>query len=272
MKTSTLTAITLSPVIFSALHGISAGASPLESRATGLTVCSNNSGATYPVSCSVGTPSNTCCTESPGGHIVQTQFWDTAPATGPTTSWTVHGLWPDKCDGTFEQSCDPARQLNNITAVLTKAKQTDLLKYMGTYWKDYQGDDESFWEHEFNKHGTCLSTLQPKCFNNFYPQQDAITFFNKAVSLFKTLPSYTWLAAAGITPSPTKTYTLAQISAALEGKHGGGVTINCQGKKLNELWYHYVVQGSVADGSFQPAPSVGSGSTCPKTGIIYTPK
>jgi ribonuclease T2 len=25
---------------------------------------------------------------------------------------------------------------------------------MQTYWKDYQGDDESFWEHEWNKHGS----------------------------------------------------------------------------------------------------------------------
>jgi hypothetical protein len=36
---------------------------------------------------------NTCCTLSPGGLILQTQFWDTSPATGPGDSWTIHGLW-----------------------------------------------------------------------------------------------------------------------------------------------------------------------------------
>ena len=36
---------------------------------------------------------NTCCFVAPGGQLLQTQFWDTDPATGPTTSWTVHGLW-----------------------------------------------------------------------------------------------------------------------------------------------------------------------------------
>lgn len=41
--------------------------------------------------------------------MLQTQFWDTAPVTGPTTSWTVHGLWPDHCDGTFDASCDSTR-------------------------------------------------------------------------------------------------------------------------------------------------------------------
>ena len=36
---------------------------------------------------------NTCCFNAPGGLLQQTQFWDTSPATGPTNSWTVHGLW-----------------------------------------------------------------------------------------------------------------------------------------------------------------------------------
>lgn len=36
---------------------------------------------------------NTCCFAAPGGQILQTQFWDTSPPTGPSNSWTVHGLW-----------------------------------------------------------------------------------------------------------------------------------------------------------------------------------
>jgi len=36
-----------------------------------------------------------CCFNAPGGQLVLTQFWDTAPATGPSNSWTVHGLWYD---------------------------------------------------------------------------------------------------------------------------------------------------------------------------------
>lgn len=34
-----------------------------------------------------------CCFNAPGGQLLQTQFWDTAPATGPVDSWTLHGLW-----------------------------------------------------------------------------------------------------------------------------------------------------------------------------------
>jgi len=36
---------------------------------------------------------NLCCFNAPGGQMLQTQFWDYSPSTGPVDSWTVHGLW-----------------------------------------------------------------------------------------------------------------------------------------------------------------------------------
>ncbi|KAG9119706.1 ribonuclease T2-like, partial [Ceratobasidium sp. 392] len=50
--------------------------------------------------------SNLCCFEAPGGQLLQTQFWDFNPSTGPSDSWTIHGLWPDHCDGTYDSNCD----------------------------------------------------------------------------------------------------------------------------------------------------------------------
>ncbi len=144
---------------------------------------------------------------------------------------------------------------------------------MQTYWKDYQGDDESFWEHEFGKHGTCISTLDPACYDDYRPTQEAADYFTRAVGLFKTLPSYEWLAAAGIVPSADATYTLAAIQAALTAKHGHSVVVNCNSKgELDELWYHFNTQGSVQTGQFVAADPVGSPSTCSKTGIKYLPK
>ena len=35
---------------------------------------------------------NLCCFNAPGGQLLQTQFWDSNPATGPADSWTIHGL------------------------------------------------------------------------------------------------------------------------------------------------------------------------------------
>lgn len=47
----------------------------------------------------------------------------------------MHGLWPDHCDGTFDQFCDAGREYTNITQILQHYGKTDLLSYMGTYWK-----------------------------------------------------------------------------------------------------------------------------------------
>ncbi|OTA06464.1 hypothetical protein A9Z42_0072310 [Trichoderma parareesei] len=226
-----------------------------------------------PLSCHNTTAvSDTCRFVYPGGQLLLTQFWDTNPSTGPNNSWTVHGLWPDNCDGTYEQNCDSSRAYTNITAILEESDPSTL-DFMKIYWKDYQVNDESFWEHEFGKHGTCISTLEPRCYPNYEPTEEAVDFFRRATTLFQTLPSYDWLAAAGISPSTTATYTLAGIQDALTAHHGQNVVINCaKNGELNELWYHYNVRGSVQSGTFVPVEPVGAPSTCPKTGIKYLPK
>ncbi|TRX97601.1 hypothetical protein FHL15_001356 [Xylaria flabelliformis] len=227
-----------------------------------------------PFSCSnTTTVEDLCCFNAPGGDILLTQFWDTDPSTGPADSWTVHGLWPDNCDGTYEQYCDQNRQYTNISAILAD-KAPCTLKTMQTYWKDYQGDDESFWEHEWGKHGTCISTLEPSCYAaaDYQPTDEVADYFTRAVGLFKTLPTYDWLSAAGIVPSTSQTYTLAAIQEVLTAHHGHNAVIRCSGNQLNELWYHFHVQGSVQSGTFQAVDPVGSGSTCPSTGIRYLPK
>lgn len=54
-----------------------------------LETCSN----TNTFSCQSSSTTPTCCFNYPGGALLQTQFWDTNPSTGPTDSWTIHGLW-----------------------------------------------------------------------------------------------------------------------------------------------------------------------------------
>ncbi|KFY97094.1 hypothetical protein V498_02276 [Pseudogymnoascus sp. VKM F-4517 (FW-2822)] len=213
-----------------------------------------------------------CCFNAPGGQLLLTQFWDTDPSTGPADAWTIHGLWPDHCDGTYDANCDPSREYSNITAILNSFGKTDLLTYMDTNWKDYQSDDESFWEHEWNKHGTCISTLDTTCYDDYKPQTEVADYFEKTVELNKGLNSYKILADAGITPSATATYTLAQIQDALKAFHGFVPTVGCKNGVFQEIWYHYNVRGSLQTGEFVPSAPDGTKSTCPTTGIKYLVK
>jgi ribonuclease T2 len=148
----------------------------------------------------------------------------------------------------------------------------ELLAYMSTYWKDYHGNDEYFWEHEWSKHGTCISTLNTKCYPNYIPQQEVVDFFEATVNLFKTLPTYVSLATAGIIPVTGKTYTAAEIQAPLQAMHGAPVTLRCKNGALNEVWYHFDVRGSVQTGQFVATEPNGMTSRCPRTGIRYLPK
>jgi ribonuclease T2 len=162
---------------------------------------------------------------------------------------------------------------------------------MKTYWKDYQGNDETFWEHEWSKHGTCVSTYEPSCYTGYQPTEEAADFFQKTVDLFKALPSYDvcscyssasnprltdttqWLKAASIVPSSSATYTSAEIQTALgKNRNGVEVTLGCKNGELNEIWYHYNVKGSIQTGEFVAAAPDGGKSTCPATGVKYLPK
>ncbi|KAK2732659.1 ribonuclease T2-like [Myotisia sp. PD_48] len=215
---------------------------------------------------------DTCCFNTPGGLLLLTQFWDADPGTGPADSWTIHGLWPDNCDGSYEQYCDRSREYHNITKILKKQQRTELLDYMSMYWKDYQGDDENLWEHEWNKHGTCISTLETKCYSGYIPQEEVADYFQKSVDLFKGLNTYKILADAGIVPHSSKTYTLGELEDAITGSFGKRVTLNCRNSQLKEVWYFYNVRGSAQTGKYEPTLPGGSPSNCPKRGIKYLPK
>lgn len=142
---------------------------------------------------------------------------------------------------------------------------------MNKYWKDYQGDDESFWEREWGKHGTCISTLEPSCYTGYSSGEEAADFFVRTVDLFKGLPTYDWLAEEGITPSLNKTYDINKIQSVLEGKHGAKVTLRCRSGALNEVWYHFNVKGSLQSGKFVAAEPDGIKGKCSGK-IQYKPK
>ncbi|KAJ7772897.1 ribonuclease T2 [Mycena maculata] len=225
-------------------------------------------------SCGKPAGTNTCCFETPGGLLLQTQFWDTDPPDGPTDSWTIHGLWPDECNGSFMEDCDPSRAYTNISGLLTAQGASATLDFMNTYWKNDpdDGTDEELWEHEWETHGTCYSTLQVDCLPAGSPKgAEAVAFFETVVKLFQTLPTFTFLAAQGITPSSSATHTLASLTAAVKAEYGFTPSFDCDGDDLSGASYYFHIIGSVIDGTFVPIDAAESGS-CGSTGIKYLPK
>ncbi|KAI0734404.1 ribonuclease T2-like protein [Fomitopsis betulina] len=228
--------------------------------------------SSLPASCQNTTAeTDTCCFEGLG-LIQQVQFWDTDPVTGPTDSWTIHGLWPNYCDGSYPSSCDSSRDYDDITTLLEDQGASDTLTYMQEYWQSDDESDEKFWEHEWDKHGTCYTTLATDCFSDYETGEDAVTFFETAVTLFQQLPTYDWLSDAGITPSDDQTYSLSELQSAIQSSAGVTASFDCDDDgELYQIEYWFNVQGSVASGDFIAIDAFESGS-CDSDGIQYLPK
>ena len=196
---------------------------------------------------------------------------------------------PDLCDGRYEQFCHYAAPMySNITEILIQHNQAELLKTMLKYWLPNRGTPESFWHHEWNKHGTCVNTLAPRCYSNggrddgedeglltgeYKEGQELVDYFQRAVTLFSQLDTFKALADAGIHPSTSRTYTNKEISEALYNLTGAPVVLGCNRGALNQAWYTFNVRGNLQTGAFVASEPAGSGKgTCPERGIHWWPK
>ncbi|GJD03648.1 ribonuclease T2 family protein [Colletotrichum higginsianum IMI 349063] len=217
-----------------------------------------------PLSChnATGPVNDACCFVAPSGRLLLTQFWDdTVHAGGAEEDWTVHGLWPDLCDGSYKAYCGMTPHFNNITDILQHYGQGDLLASMERYWVAAYGTNNHLWAHEYNKHASCINTLSASCYADAYaPGVEVVDYFTRAFSLFRQLDTFTALERAGIAPSHSRRYPLADVRRTLEELSGGRVVLRCQGRGrdvLHEAWYSYFLQGSLQTGQFVPAGGLG---------------
>lgn len=236
--------------------------------------------ADSPLSCSCGSGSSStssscsdsCCHEVSNGLFLSTQFWDYSPATGPDDLFTLHGLWSDTCSGSYNTYCN-SWQITSAQSTLQQLGYNSLLSTMNSVWFNNAGTSDDLWTHEFNKHGTCMATVNPSCYSSSAPDsQNVGDFFTTAVDMFNNLPTYKWLTAAGLSPSTSKTYDVSDIESILSAQVGNTkVYLGCDSSNnLQEVWYAFYLQGSVASGVFSPTDNP-TASTC-KNGMKWMPK
>ncbi|CAO3644941.1 unnamed protein product [Cunninghamella blakesleeana] len=201
--------------------------------------CSNNSGGE-------------CCTPT-NGILILVQQW--IEGYGPDDAFTMHGLWPDTCSGgqTGDNGCDPSRNYPDLGSII-QSNQT-LNTDMNTYWPSYKDDNPAFWSHEWNKHGTCVSTLQPKCYSNFKENEDVYDYFGTALQLRSKYNLHSTLSDSQITPGGS--YSSSSMISAIKSAYGVKPLVNCKNGKLNEIWIYFNVKGG---NTFVPIDALGSSS------------
>ena len=84
--------------------------------------------------------------------------------------WSIHGLWPQYSENSYPTFCKKL--------VFDINKLNDILPELEENWYSFKKtvkDDEEFWKHEWEKHGSCMFT-----------DMDEFNYFKKTLDLFKT--------------------------------------------------------------------------------------
>lgn len=74
----------------------------------------------------------------------------------PPPYFTIHGLWPDRFDGSYPQFCKGSADSFDLDGI-----GPDRQDVMSAVWPSLTGPNEGFWGHEWNKHGTCAMDILP---------------------------------------------------------------------------------------------------------------
>ncbi|RKO86462.1 ribonuclease T2-like protein, partial [Blyttiomyces helicus] len=114
------------------------------------------------VSCSV---QDSCCVPDNGILVLSVQWLTGYCASNSCniqapSNWTLHGLWPDDCSGNQVGFCDQSRQYTDV-AQRVQSFDNNLYQQLLSSWVSFKGSDtdsyNTFWSHEWQRHGTCFS-------------------------------------------------------------------------------------------------------------------
>ncbi|KAI3516454.1 hypothetical protein L1887_15370 [Cichorium endivia] len=168
------------------------------------------------------------------------------PTTGkPASDFGIHGLWPNRNDGSYPSNCDASTPFD-------ASKISDLTNQMRSEWPTLScpsNDGLTFWGHEWDKHGTCSESVL---------NQHA--YFATALSLKNEINLLHALQSAGIGPNGQQ-YSLDSIKSAIKGASGYTPWIECnKGTSGNsQLYQIYLCVDSSASG-FIECPVFPNGS------------
>lgn len=157
------------------------------------------------------------------------------------THFTLHGLWPQYSAGGYPSTC--TNEAFDPNTPITIGMDT-----MTEYWPNVQSavgdsDYDSFWEHEWSKHGTCTGLSQ-------------IDYFSASLALIQTF---------GTPASVTKAVGGTLSAATLRNDFGGAsyVALQCEsGSFLSGAFTCWTNEGGKPGKQMQCAGDVQNEDTC----------
>jgi ribonuclease T2 len=122
-------------------------------------------------------------------------------------------------------------------------KTAGFMQQMETFWPSSHGNNNCFWSHEWNGHGTCVSNLDPSCKSNPIEGEDIYAFFSKGLELQSKYDLYQALAAKGIFPNQIA--GVNSIRDAIQAKFKVSPSLRCEKEEpgvLKEITLYFKVK------------------------------
>ena len=166
------------------------------------------------------------------------------------TNFTIHGLWPQYAVNGYPASCTTEPFDAGIPQQIGINKMIE-------YWPDVQYDInsssyDSFWQHEWSKHGTCSGLSQ-------------LDYFERALSLTNYIP----------TPEILQEYIGKNMNAdTLRNAFGGAdyVALQCNNQILNGAYTCWGQNDHIPSLQIACPASVVAEDTCKSSSVITIPR
>lgn len=130
----------------------------------------------------------------------------------PKEIWTIHGVWPTKLHTKGPWNCNDTLEFN--------VKQIDpIIDQLEQFWLNIEKGTEydSFWRHEWDKHGTCAAQL---------PQLDTeAKYFGQGLLWLQQYSMSSYLSKINVTPGGS--YDVFDIYNKLRNAIGYNPAIGC---------------------------------------------
>lgn len=140
--------------------------------------------------------------------------------------WTIHGIWPTKYNTMGPEFCNRSLPFN-------ASALAPLQSQLRENWIDIQNgsNPNSFWKHEWNKHGTCAVAI--KSLNNEF------NYFQEGLKLLDKYNMIDVLAKANILPG--KKYMVENMLLGIQNVLNKRGQITCaQNEKTGESYVNEI--------------------------------
>jgi len=162
-------------------------------------------------------------------YLLLVQQWPAAsgssakwPTGAKTDDFTLHGLWPSRTGA--DVNSYPCTCTNET---FSESKVSSVLSEMQAHWPSYTGDDDTFWDHEWSKHGTCCDKTSGL--------SDQASFFSATLGLRDKAGLLAALTKANIKPDGSS-YAYADMANAIKAAVGAAPLLGCKtGNTLSEI-------------------------------------